>query len=152
MDVRVTRTMVPEPRQVAALLLSAVLLVAAGCASQPSVEVTLGDEVVRVYVASTPERLGRGLQDVDRLSPGEGMLFVYPDAAPRTFAMLDVAFPIDVVFIAEDDTVSAIVPLDPGDTEPVHSPGPCPYVLELPQGWAAENDIGVGSRFTRSDE
>ncbi|MHB1342037.1 MAG: DUF192 domain-containing protein [Coriobacteriia bacterium] len=146
-----TRTMVPEWRPFAALVACALMLTASGCARAEMVEVTLGEKVVRVYVASTPEELGRGLQDSHGLDAGEGMLFVYPDTAPRTFAMLDVTFPIDVVFIAVDNTVSAIVPLDPGDATPVRSPGACPYVLELPQGWAAENGITVGSTFARND-
>jgi hypothetical protein len=77
------------------------------------------------------------------------MLFVFPDPAIRTFAMKDVTFPIDVLFIGVDSKVSAVEPLDPGDGLPVSSPGPCIYVIELPQGWAAEQGIGVGSELVR---
>jgi len=38
-------------------------------------------------------------------------------------------------------------PLDPGDTGVVVSPGPSAYVIELPQGWAEENGIAVGTSF-----
>lgn len=152
MSVRVTRTMVPESRAFATVVLCAALLITAGCAGHSVASVTLGDESLRVYVATTPEQLGTGLQGFDELAPGEGMLFAYPDAEPRTFAMRDVSFPIDVVFIGEDGTVSAVSALDPDDTRLAVSPGPCRYVLELPQGWAADNGIGVGSAFARSDD
>jgi uncharacterized membrane protein (UPF0127 family) len=107
--------------------------------------VTLDGRAVRVYVADDRAELSEGLQGYEPLDDGEGMLFVFDDVAVRTFAMKDVAFPIDVVFIAEDLTVSAIEPLDPGDTRLVSSPGPSPYVIELPQGWAAANGVAVGS-------
>jgi uncharacterized membrane protein (UPF0127 family) len=102
---------------------------------------------VRVEVAEDDQARSRGLQDHEPLKPGEGMLFVFTDGAIRTFAMKEVAFPIDVVFIGDVLTVSAIEPLDPGDERLVRSPGPSPYVIELPQGWAAENGIIVGSGF-----
>ena len=65
--------------------------------------------------------------------------------------MKDVTFPIDVVFIGEDGNVSAIEPLNPGDARLASSPGPSAYVLELPQGWAEEQGIAVGSAFEVED-
>lgn len=113
---------------------------------------TLGAEEVRVYVADEPAEWTRGLQGYDPLDPGEGMLFAFDESRERTFAMMSVTFPIDVVFVGDDLTVTAIEPLDPGDTRLVTSPGPAPYVLELPQGWAAEQGIEVGSALELSDE
>lgn len=125
----------------------ALLLAATGCVPAPSPTVALGGEELSVLVADEPEEWGRGLQGYGELQPGEGMLFDFGTAEERTFAMKDVGFPIDVVFIAEDMTVSAVEPLEPGDTRLVTSPGPAPYVLELPQGWAEEHGIGVGSEL-----
>lgn len=134
-----------------ACVLVAAAFALGGCASEPGAleldsTITLDDREVSVYVADDRTELSRGLQGYEPLEDGEGMLFVFDDLAVRTFAMKDVAFPIDVVFTAEDLTVSAIEPLDPGDTRLVSSPGPSPYVIELPQGWAADNDIAIGSR------
>ena len=63
---------------------------------------------------------------------------------PRTFAMKQVAFPIDVLFIAEDGTVSAIESLDPGDMRLVTSPSPSPLRRGAPAG------MGGGERYRRS--
>ena len=149
------RMAVPPTLRARALssLLAAVLLAAglvAGCASEPEparVAITLGGAQVSVEIADDDAERGRGLQDHEPLAPGEGMLFIFDVAAPRTFAMKDVDFPIDIVFIAEDLTVSAIEPLSPGEERLVNSPGQSRYVLELPQGWAAGQGIGVGSAF-----
>lgn len=119
-------------------------------AATPSAIVTLGNEQVRAYVADDPAERSQGLQGYDPLADGEGMVFIFDDASIRTFAMKDVTFPIDVLFIGEDMAVSALEPLDPGDTRTVSSPGPSRYVVELPQGWAAEKGIVVGSIFSVS--
>lgn len=127
--------------------------VQAGCApvdpAPPEERMTtmLGGIEVRVTLADDADERSRGLQGHEPLEPGEGMLFVFTDSAIRTFAMKEVAFPIDVVFIGRDLTVSAIEPLEPGDERLVRSPGPSSYVIELPQGWAAENGIVIGSAF-----
>lgn len=117
------------------------------CGPEPGPTVSLNGVTIDVIVADDAEELSRGLQGYDPLDEGEGMLFVFDDVAPRTFAMKEVSFPIDVLFVAEDGTVSAIEPLDPGDMRLVTSPSPSPYAVELPQGWAAENGIVIGDRF-----
>lgn len=132
-------------------ILTVAALGLAGCVAEPEPAVTLDGVAVRVLLADTAEERSRGLQGHDALADGEGMLFVFDDVAVRTFAMKDVAFPIDVVFIADDMTVSGIEPLDPGDARLVSSPGPSPYVIELSQGWAAEQGIAVGSTLEVAD-
>jgi hypothetical protein len=119
----------------------------AGCSANAGPTVTLGGAEVRVFVADDDDERSRGLQGYDPLPDGAGMLFVYDDAAVRTFAMKQVAFPIDVLFVGDDLTITAIEPLDPGDMRLVSSPGPCRYVVELPQGWAGEQGVVVGDDF-----
>ena len=118
----------------------------------PEATVALDGIEVRVALADSADERSRGLQGYDPLRPGEGMLFIFDDVEPRVFVMKDVAFPIDIVYIAEDGTVSAIEPLNPGDTRLVASPGPSRYVLELPQGWSGNEGITVGSAFEVTGE
>lgn len=124
----------------------------AGCSADARQVIRLDGVEVRVRVADGDDERSRGLQGYDALPDGEGMLFVWDDAAVRTFAMKEVDFAIDVVFIGDDLTVAAIEPLDPGDTHLVSSPGPCGYVVELPQGWAAGQGIAVGDEFVYEGE
>jgi hypothetical protein len=151
MVVQRRRALGASPRGALVALLSLVLAVLLGTAcslgAPERVIVTLDGVEVIAEVADQAAERAHGLQDHEPLEPGEGMLFIFEDSAPRTFAMKEVAFPIDVVFIDDDLIVRAIEPLDPGDERLVTSPCPCAYVLELPQGWAASRDIGPGSAF-----
>ena len=137
-------------RSIVSFALAAALV--AGCAANAEPTVTLGDIEVRVFLADDDDERSRGLQGYDSLPDGVGMLFVYEDAIVRTFAMKRVAFPIDVLFVGKNLTITAIEPLDPGDTRLVSSPGPCRYVVELPQGWAGEQGIAVGDVFGYAEE
>jgi hypothetical protein len=134
----------------AAVLAAAVWVLAiAGCAGDGGTTdlVRLDGVPIEVSVADTSAEHLRGLQGADPLDDGEGMLFVWDEAAVRTFAMKDVSFPIDVIFFDESLRVSAVEPLDPGDEERVTSPGPSPYVLETPQGWAERAGIAIGAQL-----
>lgn len=129
----------------------AITCLLAACTPATDAPVTLDGIPVDVIIADDMQEWSRGLQGYERLEAGRGMLFDFGSAASRTFAMKDVTFPIDVVFIAEDGTVSAIEPLDPGDTRFVTSPSASVYAIELPQGWAEENGIEVGDAFTYAE-
>jgi len=130
----------------------ALALLAPGCAPVPEALVTLGETEVRVVVADTPEERERGLQGREPLDPGEGMLFIFEDTAVRTFAMKEVAFPIDIVFIGADMRVAAVESLEPGDARHVTGPVASAYVLELPHSWADAEGIGEGSLFAVVEE
>ncbi len=141
-----------RPARIAcALVIAAMCALGSGCSDEPpeldQTRIAVGGVPVTVSVADTEEARSWGLQGLDGLAEGTGMLFVYDDAADRTFAMKDVSFPIDVLFIGEDGCVSGIVPLDPGSETLAFSPGPSRYVVELPRGWAEARGIRQGSRF-----
>jgi hypothetical protein len=131
---------------VAAAVAVALAVVLAGCAddADDTKLVRLDGVPIEVTVADTSAEHLRGLQGADALQEGEGMLFVWEEPAVRTFAMKDVAFPIDVIFFDESQNVTAIEALDPGDEHRVTSPSPTRYVLETPQGWAERIGIATG--------
>lgn len=127
-----------------AAALVAIAMFLPACTADGRPEIQLDGVTIEVEIADDDAERSWGLQGHEPLRAGEGMLFVFDDDAARTFAMKDVDFPIDVVFFDDTLRVSAIEPLDPGDTRLVSSPGPSPYVLELPQGWAEEQAIDIG--------
>ncbi len=52
-----------------------------------------------VWVADDPVEQSQGLAEVEFLSEAEGMLFLWPQVAPRIFWMKGVEYPIDIIWL-----------------------------------------------------
>ena len=83
------------------------------------------------------------------LAPNAGMLFIFPDVAPRAFWMMHTLIPLDMLFIAADRRIINIqdnaLPCEPPRRCPTyHSTAPAKYVLEIPGGRARALDIRAG--------
>ncbi|MFW5895992.1 MAG: DUF192 domain-containing protein [archaeon] len=107
---------------------------------------TLG--TVAVEIADTPSERYTGLSDTESLGPSEGMLFVFEEEAERSFVMRDMAFPIDIVFVDANQTITAIhhAPVE-DDDDLTHYSGQAKWVLEVPANWTTEHDVEVGDRI-----
>lgn len=85
-------------------------------ATEPTSNVTVtfvnasGAEVGAITgpVADDPQERYTGLSETASLGPAEGMIFVYGTAATRTFVMRDMAFPLDIIFVGENGTITEI--------------------------------------------
>ena len=115
--------------------------------------VHIGDAIYRVDVAVTGEARAQGLSDRPALADHEAMLFVYDTDGPRSFWMPNMHFPLDMIWIKSDCTVSGVTanvpnpaPETPRSDLP-HYPSaePVRFVLEINAGQAATNRITPGS-------
>jgi len=114
---------------------------------------------LRLAVADTEARRERGLMGVVALTPEQGMLFVFPDAADvrRDFWMKDTIAPLDMIFVRVDGTVSAIAADVPAtkrgtrDANIARRHGIGRYVIELAAGRARSAGLRVGTNLTIPD-
>ena len=102
-----------------------------------------------VRVADTFDKRYTGLSDTESLGPNEGMLFVHDGEGERAYVMRDMDFPIDIVFVAADGTITRIhhAELPPEGTsgsDLKRYRGTGKYVLEVPYGWTNRTDVSVG--------
>ena len=121
------------------------------CASGgPSVE--LGGKSFAVEIADTREKQALGLMFRDEMPADQGMLFIFPNEAPRSFWMKNTRIPLDIMYFDKDLNMVSIS----ADTQPCRvsrcpsypSIAPAKYVLELNAGTAAELGVGPGARLT----
>jgi hypothetical protein len=132
---------------------------ATGTATPTGPTVTVTDEngtrlaVVSVRVADTRSERYTGLSNTETLADGEGMLFVHPSNGHFAYVMRDMDFPLDIVFVAANGTITTIhhAPLPPegasgGDLTRYRGFGR--YVLEVPMGYTNRTGISVGDRVT----
>ena len=133
------------------LLLSLLIFtICTACASGgPNVEI--GGERFSVDIADTRQKQALGLMYRDEMPADHGMLFIFPNEAPRSFWMKNTRIALDIMYFDKDlNMVSASL-----DTQPCRirncpsypSVAPAMYVLELNAGTAAELGIGPGARM-----
>jgi uncharacterized membrane protein (UPF0127 family) len=111
-------------------------------------------------VADEVRERERGLMGRESLPAGRGMLFEFPDEAPRSFWMKDTYVPLDIVFLDADGVVLNVESADPepgvadDDLRRYRSDGPAQHVVEVERGFAAANGVepGTGVRFADVDE
>jgi uncharacterized membrane protein (UPF0127 family) len=105
-----------------------------------------GERAFTIEVAGTPEQRGRGLMYREAMADDHGMLFVFEDERQVGFWMKNTPMPLDLLFIATDGTLKAVLPGEPF-SEAVISPGvPVRFVLELKAGTAASAGIAPGDK------
>ena len=120
------------------------------CASGgPSVK--LGGKSFSVEIADTSEKQALGLMFRDSMPADHGMLFIFPNEAPRSFWMKNTRIPLDIMYFDKQLKMVSIS----ADTQPCRvsrcpsypSVGPAMYVLELNAGTAAELGVGPGGKL-----
>ncbi len=107
--------------------------------------VIFGTDTVVAEVAGTPEQRERGLMGRVDLPDGTGMLFVFPRSAERYLWMKDTHIPLSVAFFDDSYRIGAIKHMEPLDETLVDSEIATALLIEVRQGWFAENGIEVGA-------
>ena len=126
-------------------ILFVIALLSACVSSAPSV--SFGNTTAFVEVADSAEEWQRGLMFRDSLPEGTGMLFVFPDEAPRSFWMKNTRMPLDIIFISANMTVVDVQTMEPCAADPCasyKSAAPAKYALEASKGFANRKGIKAG--------
>ncbi|NBC18289.1 MAG: DUF192 domain-containing protein [Bacteroidetes bacterium] len=92
---------------------------------------------IAIEIAETDSARARGMMDRRSLTSRQGMLFTFPDAAPRSFWMANTPVPLDIIFVDADSQVVNIAErTTPLSRERVESTGPAQYVVEVRAGFS----------------
>ena len=133
------------------LLCMLMLVACTACASGES-SVELGGKPFSVEIADTQEKQALGLMFRDSMPDDAGMIFIFPNEAPRSFWMKNTRIPLDIMYFDKDLKMVSIS----ADTPPCRvsrcpsypSSKPAMYVLELNAGKASELGVGPGDKLT----
>ncbi|MFU1779880.1 DUF192 domain-containing protein [Haloarcula japonica] len=106
---------------------------------------------VEVRIAQTFNQRYVGLSETESLGPDEGMLFVHDEAGEHTYVMRNMSFPLDIIFIDANGTITTIhhAPVPPegtSDNDLTRYEGRGKYVLEVNRGWTNRTGVSVGDR------
>lgn len=104
----------------------------------------IGSQTFTLEIANTDSARTRGLMRRDSMRADHGMIFVFPDEAPRGFWMRDTRIALDILFLDSTGNVVSIHSMKPYDLNSTHSAGPAKYAIELNLGAAASSGVTVG--------
>lgn len=127
------------------MILLTQLACAAGVATIP---LTIEGVALTAEIADEPVERQVGLMYRDDLPAERGMLFVYPDAQPRSFWMKDTRVPLSIAYLDANGVVVHLADMTPLVTTPIPSGTPAMYALEMNQGWFAAHSVTIGSKVT----
>jgi len=140
------------------LALAVLLIVLPGCRTSRAADTvelvtSRGKSIpVAVELATTPESRQLGLMYRDHLAAGDGMLFVFPQAAPQSFWMRNTKIPLDILFIDDDGRIVRIHErTTPFSEAGLPSGVPVRFVLEVPGGYCDDVGVAEGDKVVLGD-
>lgn len=107
---------------------------------------------LRVALANTEDSLGKGISGQEKLRDVHGVLLIPPKKS-TSITMLGVKFPLDIVWLDDDNHVVHILhSVNPGIWPlMIRSPQPARKVLEVPAGKLKKlGTVSVGDQLTLS--
>jgi uncharacterized protein len=113
-----------------------------------SAEAKIGDQLIQLEVARTPQEQSQGLMYRPTLPDDQGMLFPFSVPRPLRFWMMNTPEPLDMVFMLNGE-VKAVINAPPCTTRPCPTYGPdtdVNQVIELRSGRAKELGLEVGDQ------
>ena len=110
------------------------------------VPLQLGDTLIQVQLADTPEKRAQGLMFQQSADPG--MLLLYAEPTAISLWMANTRMALDVAYIGPDWRIAELIKLEPFDKTPVPSQQPVIAALEMPRGWFAKHGVQLGQKVT----
>ena len=109
-------------------------------------KVWLGGEELIAEVARAPVQIATGMMFRTNMLENEAMVFVFPNAAPRSFYMRNCIVPLSAAYIAPDGTILEIIRMKPHDETGIQSESDnIQFVLEVPQDWFDRHNVRTGA-------
>lgn len=104
---------------------------------------------VEVEVANDELARERGLMYRKSMPADRGMLFIFPEALPRSFWMKNTYLPLDMIFInGAHQVVGVVHHAEPLTMTPRSVPTPAQYVLEVNAGFAKRFGVDADTAVT----
>lgn len=136
---------------IAIIVLSAIFILfsfSAAKQEEPINTVRINDKEIKVDLAKTSLEQYTGLSGRGNLCPDCGMLFIFGDKEEKTFVMRNMMFPLDIIWINDEEIVKIDKNLQPEkflNLTEYKNEEPVNYVLEVNAGFCQENNIKEGS-------
>ena len=111
----------------------------------------------QIELARNPQEWAKGLSGRSQLAESHGLFFVYPSSEPRSFWMKGMVFPIDIIYINEDEMVVKVErnvpPMEEHDDLRFYPSGlPIKYALEVNAGESSNIKTGDSCKLNFNND
>lgn len=134
------------------ILVLPLLFIFSGCAHDKKAEIKIGDEYLcQADIADNIISQAQGLSGREALTENECMLFVFEKSETRTFWMKDMNFPLDIIFIENNEIVEIKENLEVPNNNIIpqyFSKNPANMVLEVKKGIVDEHNLKKGDKIS----
>ncbi|NQU83725.1 MAG: DUF192 domain-containing protein [Parcubacteria group bacterium] len=111
-------------------------------------QVVIGENRLKVELADTVSKRTSGLSNRENLQDNMGMLFVFGKAERHGIWMKDMNFPIDIIWVENNEIIDIVSNVTPEDQKTTYYPrGDSSFVLELASGFVDKNDVKIGDEL-----
>ncbi|MGB6463286.1 MAG: DUF192 domain-containing protein [Nitrosotalea sp.] len=116
-------------------------------------KIKIDNMTLDVQIADTPDRMTEGLQFQQQLPYNQGMIFIFPQSQVVSMWMIDMQFPLDMIWFDSNGNVVDIEknlpPCNDNSTCTIYNGQTqnAKYVLEVTGGFADKFNITKNSRF-----
>jgi len=112
----------------------------------PVIKLLIGSLELTAEIARTPRQIETGMMWRTNMAEMEGMIFIFPDAGPRSFWMKNCPLPLSCAYIAADGTILELHDMKPFDESSIPSKSDrVQFVLEVNQGWFQRHGVRPGT-------
>lgn len=114
-----------------------------------TIKLYVRSEEMAAELALTPDQQRTGMMFRTNMAENAGMLFPLPYTQRAAFWMRNCPLPLSAAYIDPEGIIQEIHDLQPYDTNTVlAASGNIRFVLETPQGWFKQHQIGPGVAIT----
>ncbi|RZN79937.1 MAG: DUF192 domain-containing protein [Winogradskyella sp.] len=102
-----------------------------------------------IEIADDEYQTQTGLMYRNSMKELQGMLFVFPNEAPRSFYMKNTRIALDIIYISTDSTIVSFQKnAKPFDESSLPSNAPAKFVLEINAGLSDRWNLEVGDKIS----
>jgi uncharacterized membrane protein (UPF0127 family) len=114
----------------------------------PVTTLSIGIHLIKAEVAVSDVQRAQGLMFREKMAPGEGMVFRFPEIRHICMWMKNTLLPLSVAFIDEKGRIINIEDMQPQTLNAHCAKKPARYALEMNQGWFKQKNIRPGIQVT----
>ncbi len=115
----------------------------------PTVKLHVGSLEITAEIARTGKQIETGMMWRTNMHEMSGMIFVFPDAGPRSFWMKNCPLPLSCAYIDSEGAILELHDMKPFDESSIPSRSDrVQYVLEMNRGWFDRHGVRPGMLIT----